>query len=297
MFKSCNFKTFATFKSLFFLSNNIKVITFILLFISGRKIMIRGLYTGATGMMMEMVRHDIIANNLANVNTAGYKRDVAVHKDFSKMFLERLNEPPIQISDRFQLFRETPVGNLGTGVVTDAIAVDFSSGGFQKTDNPLDLAINGNGFFAIETEKGIRYTRNGNFTLNSDGELSTPDGFRVLGQNGPIRVAGNNVDIGEDGVVNVDGKVVEQIQIIDFEDRRVLRKTGENLFAAPYDAPVLAGSGKVLQGGLEKANVDLAGEMVKMITALRAYEINQKAVQSQDSMLDQAINQVGKTNA
>lgn len=259
--------------------------------------MIKGLYTGATGMMMEMVRHDIISNNLANINTAGYKRDVAIHKDFSKMFLQRLNDPPFQISDKFQLFKEQPIGNLGTGVITDAVCVDFSNGDFSKTDSPLDLAINGDGFFAIETEKGIRYTRNGNFSLNSEGELSTPDGFRVLGQNGPIRITGNNVAIGEDGVVNVDSKVVEQIQLVDFEDRRVLRKIGENLFVAPYDAPVLAGVGKIIQGGLEKANVDLAGEMVKMITALRAYEINQKAIQSQDSMLDQAINQVGRTNA
>ena len=256
--------------------------------------MIRGLYTGASGMMMEMVNHDAISNNLANINTTGYKRDIPIFKDFSKMMLQRINEEPKVISPRFTIGRDIPVGTLGTGVTTDALRVDFAEGGYMKTDNTLDLAIKGDGFFAVETEDGIRYTRDGSFNLNKDGELCNHDGYQVLGVNGPISIQGSNVNIDEDGNVVVDNVEVDRIQVIDFENRVALRKVGQNLFAAPYDAPVLSGTGKVIQGSLEKANVELSQEMVRMITALRSYEINQKGVQAQDEMLDKAINQVGR---
>lgn len=256
--------------------------------------MIRGLYTAASGMIMEMVRNDTISNNLANVNTVGFKKDVAVFNNFNKLFIQRLNNPPAIKGEKFSIYHPIRIGNVGTGVKVDAICVDHSNGHLQQTENPLDLALQGDGFFVVETPSGLRYTRDGAFSLNNRGELVTRDGFRVLGENGFIVINGTEVNIGEDGNVQVDGKFIDRIQIVDFEDRRVLRKVGRTLFMAPLNAPVVSGSAKVLSRNLEMPNVEIATEMVNMITAMRSYEINQKAIHTEDEMLSKVINEVGK---
>ena len=144
----------------------------------------RGLYTAAAGMMTQENRTGVIANNLANANTTGYKRDRALDAEFRPMLIRRINDDmPIKVTDfkGFSLDRRPPaVGTLGLGSYTDEIAVDHAPGNFMTTGNPLDLAISGNGFFVIDTPEGPRYTRNGNFYRAVNGDLVNSDGRAVL---------------------------------------------------------------------------------------------------------------------
>lgn len=247
--------------------------------------MLRGLYTAATGMIAESVRTDVIANNVANVNTTGYKKDNAISAEFEAILLKRINDG-----------EEVPVvGQLGRGAFVDQIATIHEQGSTQQTGNTYDLSINGNGFFVIETPQGERYTRNGSFTRSSTGELVTMNGQRVLDQNGlPVNVPdGGNVTIGSMGELSVDNEPITTLGFVDFADHGALLKLGDSLFSAPQQQPI-APSGFILQGALETSNVNTVSEMVNLINAYRAYESNSKAVVTQDKLLDKAVNEVGK---
>ena len=245
--------------------------------------MIRGIYTAASGMLAETTRADTIANNLANGNTAGYKKDVAISKDFASVLIQRINDGP-----------EAPViGGLGVGTVIDEIATIQSNGAMRYSGNPLDLAIDGKGFFAVQTAAGIRYTRNGTFTRNARGRLVTADGQEVLGQNGPITLPdGGQVTVDSTGNVLVEGATVGQLRVVEFDNERELIKEGANLFQAPNNGR--QATGKVSQGFLEQSNVNVISEMVNLISGYRAYELNAKTVQTHDQLLDKAVNEVGK---
>ena len=143
--------------------------------------MIRGLYTGASGMLSEMARTDIIANNLANVNTLGFKKDRTIFRAFPEMNIHRVDDP-VQVGLNRVIDPKPFIGMLGTGVMVDEVNIDFSQGAIKTTSNPLDVAIKGEGFFQVQTPEGIRFTRDGNFSLNRDGYLVTKDGHYVLGK-------------------------------------------------------------------------------------------------------------------
>lgn len=274
--------------------------------------MIRGLYTAASGMIMEQTRNDTIANNLANVNTAGYKKDVAVFQTFPEMLISRLGDvdkQPIEVEGAETLQKPPVIGTLGTGVRVDGIYQIHKEGPLRETGAPLDLALGGDGFFVIETPRGERYTRNGTFSLDSDGYLVTSEGRRVLGQGGAIQLqppgaAGEGkVQVDAAGRVTVDGTLVDTLRVVEFADRRALTKEGDSLFAAGTvqgvagnAAPTLLTGDrlKVMQGYQEQSNVNSVSEMVEMITAMRSYEASQKAVQSEDHLLDKAVNEVGR---
>jgi flagellar basal-body rod protein FlgF len=249
--------------------------------------MLRGIYTAASGMAAEMTRTDTIANNLANASTAGYKKDVAITRDFAGMLLQRLNDGPSAVT----------IGELGVGAAVDEIATEHSPGGMRTTGNPLDLAIDGHGFFTVQTPNGIRYTRNGSFARSSGGELVTADGYQVLGQGGAIAISGDNggkVHIASDGRIFVDDTETGRLRLSDFADPRRLVKEGASLFALGSAVETQNAAGSVMQGSLEQSNVNVVAEMVNMIAGYRAYEINSKAVQAQDDLLDKAVNEVGK---
>ena len=246
--------------------------------------MIRGIYTGASGMLAESMRTDVISNNLANVNTAGFKKDVAVTKDFANMLLTRVNDGA-----------EAPViGSIGVGVMVDEVATIQSSGMMKTTGNDFDMAIEGKGFFTVETPQGIRYTRNGTFAKNIQGELITQDGYRVLGQNGSIRIQGSKMIVSDDGSVSVDNQRVGKLQLVEFGNEKQLVKEGSSLFALPPGQTGTPATGGVRQGVLEMSNVNVIGEMVNLISNYRTYEVNGKVVQSHDQLLDKAVNEVGK---
>lgn len=246
--------------------------------------MIRGLYAGASGMIAEAMRTDLIANNLANVNTAGFKKDVAVSKEFASVLMTRINDGG----------NPATIGSIGSGVMVDEVSTLYSSGVMRTTGNDFDMAIGGKGFFTIETPQGVRYTRNGTFAKNIQGELITQDGYRVLGQNGPIRIKGGKMVVNDGGQVLVDNVPVGTLRLSEFDNEKQLTKEGASLFAAAPGQNVKPGTGGVSQGMLELSNVNVIGEMVNLISSYRTYEINGKVVQSHDQLMGKAANEVGR---
>ena len=328
----------------------------------------RGLYTAATGMISEQKRTDVIASNLANAATTGYKRDVTVHREFHQMLIKRVNDhenggtlgmdvaPFNSLADlgtskeditQIKGFSADPfyrpgIGPLGLGDYIDEVAVDYQQGALESTGNTFDLAVVGDGFFAVQTPEGVRYTRNGAFFKNQQGFIQDIRGYNLLDTQGnPIRIPANVPDarvlITGDGIVYVPGNQtvlnpvtnrleatgnpdaqqrIAQIQLVEFGDRLATQKQGDNLFYLVNDndgnqpVPNAVGqnvrprinnpdaqprpaSGEILQGALEKSNTAIVTEMVELIHNHRLYEANAKAVTTQDSALDTAVNQIG----
>lgn len=248
--------------------------------------MIRGIYAAGSGMLAEATRTDVIANNLANADTPGYCKDIAVCKDFRSMLIQRINDGP----------NRPAIGSLGTGAMVDEVATIHTQGIVRPTGNKYDMAIDGKGYFVIETPAGLRYTRNGNFSRSSQGELVTQDGYRVLGQGGAIQLGDpqNRVDIVEDGRIMVDDAEADTVRIVTFADEKQLVKEGASLYASGGQQEEPAEGAMIRDGFLEHSNVNVVAEMVNLITAYRAYEINGKAIHAHDQMLDKAVNQVGQ---
>ena len=248
--------------------------------------MIKGIYTASSGMLVSQRRLDIISNNLANVNTTGYKKESTIKESFPEMMMQKIESNS----------RED-IGELGTGVRLKKSYTDFSLGHIKKTDNRLDLAIKGDGFFVIRTPEGRRYTRNGNFSLNQEGQIVTQQGYPVLGKNGnPIQtIEGRDIDIDKNGQVYLGDLEGNQLQIVNFNDSENLIKKGENLFESKNGQAVEqnAGDFQLLQGYLEGSNVNTVKEMTKMIEVNRLYEAQQRVIKKADSTLGKAVNQVG----
>lgn len=332
----------------------------------------RGLYISATSLIANQKRLESIANNLSNMNTMGYKKDITITESFPEVLLSKINDKPsIRPSGENEIYYQTDgethtahtdegyfmvrtpngisyvkdiqfvvddegylrtfyrnekneykvdaenyivgpggnpvqgqggdlegmiqglvynpsprvIGTMSAGVNVKKVVVDFSQGSIVETGGKYDVALNGSGFFKVQGDNGeIYYTRNGAFTVNANGELTTIDGYRVLGQNGPI-------DIGRGQELNV-----SMLDVVDLDNKEYLRKVGNNLYQMPEDiegeeAPF---GGEVLQGFLEDSNVDSIKEMVEMINLLRNFESCQKAIRVQDEMLEKSANEIGR---
>ncbi|HHX73858.1 MAG TPA: flagellar hook-basal body protein [Firmicutes bacterium] len=247
--------------------------------------MIRGLYTAAAGMMVEAARQEIITHNLANSETHGFKKDLAVQLTQTAVPLVRAGGPT---GGSRQV-----LGTLDWGVLVAGIHTSGEQGSLQETGRALDLALSGEGFFAVETPRGVRYTRNGAFTVDAERFLVTENGDRVLGTGGFIRLPEGETVIDEAGRIYTGGILTGQLQLTVFSEPAVLQKDRDALFAAPEDAETVPFDGQVRQGYLESSNVSVADEMVRMLVALRAYETNQRVIQVQNEMLGKAVNEVG----
>ncbi len=255
--------------------------------------MLRSLYTATTGMMTQRNKMDTITNNITNVDTIGYKKDYMLTRSFEDVLIERINDPNI-VATRFN--NRSQVGDHNWGVYADEIFTSFVQGSPEQTEQPNELAIQGEGFFVVNTPDGARYTRSGNFRVDRDGFLVNPNGYYV--QN----TAGGNVYVGQGdfsinslGDVTVDGNVTGTIAVVTFNDLQGLRKAGENLYYHYNDeAPVFAQDYEVLQGYIETSNVDVASETVEMITTSRAYESCYKAAQMIDQTLARTVNDIAK---
>jgi len=249
--------------------------------------LLKGIYTAASGMVAESMRTDVIANNLANVNTNGYKKDLAVNKSFSELLLSKIEGKEAN----------EQIGGVGSGVFVDKVIPTFTPGIYKDTGNTLDLAIEGDGFFVLETPQGQRYTRDGAFYPDQEGYLANADGHRVLGEGGPINIGTANlksVIINSNGEVYANNALVGKLRLADFADRNNLQKEGHSLWLADNGAEVVETQAVVRQGTLEGSNVNAVAEMVNLITATRAYEVSQKMIQTQDASLDKAVNDVGR---
>ena len=261
----------------------------------------RGLYTATAGMITETTRTAVIANNLANVNTAGYKRDRALDREFEPMLIRRINDTEkMKITDfkGFSLDRRAPiVGMLGLGSYTQEIATDHAQGVMMTTGNPYDLAISGEGYFMVETPDGVRYTRNGSFYRAANGNLVTSDGRNVLDTQGrPLNIpeTATGVVVNQRGDMYADGQLVGTLGFVQFNDRRAVLKQGDSLYYAQEGVRPAPATGMVEQGVLERANSNVVSEMVALINNYRVYEADSKAVTTQDTMLDHSVNEVGR---
>ena len=258
--------------------------------------MLKGIYSSAQGMISQSFRQDVIANNLANVNTTGFKKDLAI---FEELRINDKKEKPIcracknHEKEKDKMKKYEPIYKRNYPLISETFT-NFRQGSMKKSDNPLDVAISGDGFFVVKTPEGERYTRNGSFSISDDGKLITKEGYEVVGDGGAIEVNGKNVVIGKDGTVTVDGDNKGKLKIVTFEDKRNLMKIGGALFRkSSLSVEKKAENISVLQGYTEESNVNSVKSMVNMIDAYRAYESNQKAITSQDETLGKAVNDVG----
>lgn len=263
----------------------------------------RGLYTAGIGMMTQMNRTSVIANNLANAATSGFKRDRVIDEEFGPMLIRRINDgdPNGDITriKQFHVGDTIPpvVGNLGLGAKTAEIVTDLSQGSMQDTGNQLDLAIAGNGFFAVATPQGVRYTRDGSFIRAANGDITNHRGERVLNRQGRainIPEEAVRIAVGRDGTVFADGEELGTLQLVEFDDPRAAVKEGDNHYVARPGARPQPATGSVEQGVLEMSNANVINEMVELIDNYRIYEANSRAVTTQDTMLDHSVNQVGR---
>ena len=265
--------------------------------------MVRGLYTAYTGMKNEQNRMDVTTNNLANVNTTGYKKEGTVSQQFSTILAYKIkdtSEAP---------FTARRIGNMNLGVKLGETYIDWSQGPFKCTDEKFDVALSGNGFFTIEyTNKAVNaqrdqanqtttmYTRDGNFTMTTDGVLTTQDGDFVLDNNGnhiQLDPLATDTSINSQGQIWQNGQVVTTLGITDFEDYNFLKHYGENFFETVDGATEIASTASVYEGYLEQSNVSTVDEMVSMIAIQRQYEANATMIQTEDDTLKTATTQIG----
>ncbi|MBH1942453.1 flagellar hook-basal body protein [Mobilitalea sibirica] len=256
--------------------------------------MVRGLYTAYTGMANEQKRLDIIANNLANSATVGYKEENVTNQAFDDVLT-------IKIRDASEAYNDRPIGKMSLGVKLGEVYTSFSQGSLRQTANPYNLALEGKGFFQMSVtdragNESIKYTRNGSFTMTKDGHIVDVDGNRLMGEAGEIMIPLDavNVTVDEGGAIYTDGNYLDTIIITDFENYDYLIKSGDTMYQTVEGATQIPGNALVRQGFTEQSNVNVVSEMVEMISVTRAYEANQKVIQSVDRTLELAANTVGK---
>ncbi len=345
--------------------------------------MIRGLYTAAKSMSTEVRRVDVLANNIANVDTNGFKKDYVITGPFKEVLISRLNDS--SLTDRYQTFGgvsaestgkglkvetsgaylviDTPrgkgyhtraeievnpegylitatgnyimglqgrirvdspgtmsiddtgtvfsggrpvdrlrlftgpnvIGTMNAGARTDDIVTSFMQGSIKVTSNTTDLAIRGEGFFTVSVDGEERYTRDGSFGIDAEGFLVTKDGYRVMGEEGQVWIDEGSMDVMSNGEIYVDGEYVDTLKLVKAENPEALVKIGDNLYKAREEARLnYVPEGEVLQGFIEASNVSSVKEMVGMLTAFRSYEANQRIVTAYDSILEKAVNEIGR---
>ncbi|MCB2183522.1 MAG: flagellar basal-body rod protein FlgF [Desulfobulbaceae bacterium] len=233
-----------------------------------------GLIEGTETMLAQSQRLNQISNNLANVDTPGYKKEDIT---FWEM-LYKTNEDRQRVGKALKILTNQQEGSV------------------KSTGNQFDFAISGDGFFKLQTPLGVRYSRAGNFNVNNEGQLVNPDGYLVLGDGGPIVIEGQNVAVGRDGTINVDGNEAGALDIATFNDLTGIEKEGTNLFRLKEGAApeIPAADFTIRQGFLEASNVTLVTEMTTMLDLHRAYETQQKIIRTFDDIDGRAINTVGK---
>ncbi len=283
--------------------------------------MVRGIYTSASGMVAQQANLDVISNNLANVDKPSFKRDTVAFKTFPQMLMARTNDDGFTIVPVGSTDVAPYIGQLGTGVEVNEVYTEFEQGSLKQTSNPLDLALDSKGFFAVETNSGVRYTRNGSFLIDDNSFLVTKEGYKVLGENGAIKLKHNNFMIDEQGRIAVNSdfendenrpvqmrentwqgsEIIDALQIVRFENERYLQKEGDSLYSSNdiSGEAIIQNLGsesraKVFSGFLEMSNVNAVAEMVRMIEVQRAYELNSKVIQTEDTLIGKAVNDIGR---
>ncbi|HPA46379.1 MAG TPA: flagellar hook-basal body protein [bacterium] len=274
--------------------------------------MITGLYSAASGMIVQMKNQDVLAHNLGNSLIPGFKRESMIVRSFPDVMLEQsyagitpsLEEPRYNHA----------IGRIGTGAGVDWVYTDNSPGVLQQTGDQNDLAMVGDGYFTILTPDGMRYTRNGSFYRDSQGYLTTPEGHYLAGQGGggyiqPIRVTSNEYTVDKYGNLFEMGfdpntgvpvqNFVDQLRVVDFRNRDLLQKMGNNLYALEpgnEDQIIPPRHLGVSQGFIERANVVPTTEMIHLMDSMRTFEANSRVLRKIDDTVQRAVNDVGRVS-
>ncbi|MCM3744156.1 flagellar hook-basal body protein [Sporosarcina luteola] len=277
--------------------------------------MFRGFYTVGSGMIAQQRRTEMLANNIANANTPGFKAEQSSIRSFPEMFMSSLNAQRIPTQKGIQLKGLSPVGELSTGVYMQETMPLFTQGTLRETGMTTDIALldgslpidpetgeQGAVFFRLENENGNElYTKNGNFTIDAAGYLTNPMGYYVLDTNGQrIQLQNDDFSISDTGDIMQDGATVTRLGVSFAEQPGALLKQDNGLFASAANLPEAqnaAGVGYSFQQGfLEGSNVDAAKSMTDMLAAYRAFEANQKILQAYDRSMEKAVNEIGRVN-
>jgi flagellar basal-body rod protein FlgF len=258
-----------------------------------------GIYIAASAGIKQGKKMEVIAQNLANVNSTGYKRDSLAFKELMTPFPP---EKRSESSNNELLQPEKSNSNVSYVAVTDQYT-DHKPGKFKQTNSELDMALDGSGYFSVSTKEGIRYTRNGNFRLNTEKQIVNQKGQPILNENNePIVITAEGTEISIDAYGNIfvgsgeRSANIGKIKFIDFENKQTLEKLGDGLFyqndTEADEKPV--NNTKLRQGFLEESNVTATDEMTNMLSTLRLFETYQKMIQSIDNMDDQSVNSIGR---
>jgi flagellar basal-body rod protein FlgF/flagellar basal-body rod protein FlgG len=233
-----------------------------------------GFYAACTGLMSKTQALDSVANNLANVNTSGYRSQ---RNQFSSVLANASlsGSSPLNLA----------VNNYG---VLGGTRLDMTQGSLEKTGNDLDFAVDGQGFFAVQTSAGRMYTRSGNFQIGASGQLITAEGDPVLGEKGTINVSGGKVHVGADGTISVDGAVAGRLKVVDFAPSTQLQAVGKTYYSAPPDSEIEAKLASVQQGVIEGSNVNAVTTAVELINVQRQAEMMERAMSLFNTDLDKS---------
>lgn len=264
--------------------------------------MFKGFYNAASGMISQQRRQEMVTNNVANANTPGYKADRGAFRAFPEMLISRMGTT--NLPNNRKIGNHKVLGSLNTGTYMQETIPNFRMSSIQETNNQTDLALItpdnlGAIFFTVQDEEGqARYTRNGAFTLDQNGFLTTSDGYYVVDTGGnPIQILGNEFTVTENGTVIENGMEIAQLQISYAEDPNNLIRVGNGLFALANDEelPFADGVGYIVkQGFIENSNVDVQKAMTDMMMAYRNFEANQQVLKAYDQSMDKAVNEIGR---
>ena len=242
-------------------------------------------------------RMDVVTNNMANADTIGFKKIDVTSQSFDRQLAVKIDDETIGLN------LKQGIGGVNLGVKIGETFYDMSQGNFRQTEDQYNFALSGNGFFTISTTdksgtEHTRYTRDGDFTVTKDGFLVTKDGDYVLAEGGNrIQIPDANlvkISVNQLGEIYSENNYVATLQLVDFESYEALSSYGENMYEAVDGAVLTDADATVQQGYLEMSNVNMVTEMVDMIAITRAYETNQKMIQTIDKALDKAVNEIGR---
>lgn len=276
--------------------------------------MFKGFYTATTGMLSQQRKTDMLTNNLANVNTPGFKADQSSLRAFPEMLLQQMESTGVPGSERSERTVRESIGTLNTGVYMQDITPSFVQGSLKDTGRNTDIAIidgvvpvdedgnKGTFFFTVsDANNELRYTRNGNFMVDPAGFLTTNEGLYVMDENNePIQLQGTDFQVGPQGLVTENGQVVGQLNIAQAVNANVMMKEGSGLYRTEDNTalPTALGNPDVSfnlqQGMLEGSNVDATQTMTELLSSYRAFEANQKIIQAYDRSMEKAANEIGR---
>ena len=249
--------------------------------------MFKGFYELTSGMLSQTRNLNVISNNMVNTMTPGYKKDRYLSSTFREVLMSRSGNRDKSNKDELG---ETTSAMINA---SDLVSIDYSIGSVDQTDSKLDFALTKNGFFQIQTENGVLYTRNGSFITDDEGYLSLPNQGRVLGQNGEIQLNSDDIQVDTSGAIyTADGLYIDTLAIVDFPDYTQLRKTGEGLFQGAGDATPVEDA--VMWKALELSNVSAIEEMSDMISSQRALQSSAQLLKMYDEIISRASTDLGR---